>query len=136
MAIQECPNCKLINPENAIRCDCGYNFKTRSVIHPAGQTESKNTSDKIHANKNFEPVTMYSNYSEVPFHRKRWFMVVSILLFIPLTLIIALSGDIFLLKDGKIYRYDEKGKKSIITFCVVFLVLGLLRLMINMSRSF
>lgn len=26
-----CPHCKLINPPSAIRCDCGYDFKLRSV---------------------------------------------------------------------------------------------------------
>jgi hypothetical protein len=25
---QLCPNCKLINPPDAIQCDCGYNFVT------------------------------------------------------------------------------------------------------------
>jgi len=24
----DCPNCKLVNPPNAERCDCGYDFKT------------------------------------------------------------------------------------------------------------
>lgn len=27
----ECPNCKLINSDNAIKCDCGYDFNTKSV---------------------------------------------------------------------------------------------------------
>jgi hypothetical protein len=22
----QCPNCRLINPDNAVRCDCGYDF--------------------------------------------------------------------------------------------------------------
>ena len=26
-----CPHCKLINPPSALRCDCGYDFKLRSV---------------------------------------------------------------------------------------------------------
>lgn len=24
----DCPRCKLVNPANAIRCDCGYDFQT------------------------------------------------------------------------------------------------------------
>lgn len=26
-----CPNCKLINPESALRCDCGYDFPTGKI---------------------------------------------------------------------------------------------------------
>ncbi len=27
----KCPYCGLINPDNALRCDCGYDFETRTV---------------------------------------------------------------------------------------------------------
>jgi hypothetical protein len=30
----KCPRCGLINPENAQRCDCGYDFVTHSVERP------------------------------------------------------------------------------------------------------
>ena len=27
----DCPHCKLVNPPNATRCDCGYDFQTRTI---------------------------------------------------------------------------------------------------------
>ena len=27
----QCPNCKLLNPPTALRCDCGYDFPSRSM---------------------------------------------------------------------------------------------------------
>src|SRR5437588_4936002 len=27
----DCPNCKLVNPANATRCDCGYDFQTHTM---------------------------------------------------------------------------------------------------------
>lgn len=33
MAIIKCPACGLTNPPEAIRCDCGFNFKNGSPSH-------------------------------------------------------------------------------------------------------
>lgn len=40
----KCPNCGLINPENALICDCGYNFKTNTVEITAKETKLANIS--------------------------------------------------------------------------------------------
>lgn len=37
----KCPNCGLINPDNAQRCDCGYDFNRRVII--AKNTKSQKT---------------------------------------------------------------------------------------------
>lgn len=34
MAAKRCPNCRLVNPANAQRCDCGYSFADGSVGLP------------------------------------------------------------------------------------------------------
>ena len=31
--MKDCPNCKLINPDSALRCDCGYDFPTGALEH-------------------------------------------------------------------------------------------------------
>jgi len=31
--VKNCPHCKLINPDGALRCDCGYDFPTGNVEH-------------------------------------------------------------------------------------------------------
>ena len=30
--MKKCPNCKLINPDEAITCDCGYNFEEHKTM--------------------------------------------------------------------------------------------------------
>lgn len=30
----QCPTCRLINPDTALRCDCGYDFQSRQMERP------------------------------------------------------------------------------------------------------
>jgi hypothetical protein len=32
--VRECPNCGLVNPPTAPRCDCGYEFESGRVVGP------------------------------------------------------------------------------------------------------
>lgn len=29
---KDCPRCRLVNPPEAVRCDCGYDFDSRQVL--------------------------------------------------------------------------------------------------------
>ncbi len=39
----ECPHCKLLNPETAQRCDCGYNFTTKTLEEPYDRSVPRKT---------------------------------------------------------------------------------------------
>ncbi len=43
----DCPNCGLINPATAQRCDCGYNFATRTPLKPIPSAVTPLLSDAI-----------------------------------------------------------------------------------------
>lgn len=34
--MKKCPKCKLINPDEAEECDCGYNFEYKMVLRDTG----------------------------------------------------------------------------------------------------
>lgn len=39
----DCPNCKLVNPPNALRCDCGYDFATGALANANQEFERRHT---------------------------------------------------------------------------------------------
>jgi len=42
----ECPKCGLFNPDNALRCDCGYDFESREVVGSLVHEKKKLNSKK------------------------------------------------------------------------------------------
>ena len=48
----ECPHCGLINPETAQRCDCGYDFTTKTLEEPYDRSQE----DQAQENGNGRPM--------------------------------------------------------------------------------
>lgn len=65
------------------------------------------------------------SYDNVPVYRKRWFVFLSLLVFIPATLLIALTGDLYAQKDGIVYRFKNNAVHHLIVMAVVFMMIGL-----------
>ena len=81
------------------------------------------------ANKSFVDVGEAYTYSELPFFRKRWFIVLTLLLFAPATVIIAGTGDIYALRDGRVSMYSPSAKKSLIIVACILIAMGFWRLL-------
>ena len=44
----ECPRCRLINPETTQRCDCGYDFTTKTLEEPYDRSQEADASESVH----------------------------------------------------------------------------------------
>jgi hypothetical protein len=47
MAIKDCPHCGLVNPPEALRCDCGYDFVVRRVEQPYARPDPASPADTL-----------------------------------------------------------------------------------------
>ncbi|MGE8501560.1 hypothetical protein DFO61_3224 [Ectopseudomonas oleovorans] len=73
--------------------------------------------------KRFEKTRL--KYDDVPMHRKRWFVFISLLVFLPATILIALTGDLYAKKDGTVYKFKSNAINQLIIMAVVFMLAGL-----------
>lgn len=135
MATRNCPKCGLVSSASARNCDCGYNFETCIQDIPIGHRAIEPSYRKS-PGSNFEPAFQYESYFQVPLYRKRWFLVLSLIFFTPLALVIAGSGDIYLEKSGVVFKYSEKLKRSVITVCIIFIVIALFKILTFYNRPF
>lgn len=70
----------------------------------------------------------YTNpFDSAPFYRKRWMIVVSALLFIPVTLIILLTGPVYQ-NDGEVWDQKKRVTTAIALTC--FMVFSLSRVLL------
>ena len=67
-------------------------------------------------------------WEDIPFYRKRWFMAVLFLFFIPAMIIIDLTGDVYARHKGEVYKVKH-GHFALSGS--IFMFFGLLRLLIS-----
>ena len=76
----------------------------------------------------FEEQNDYSDYSEVPVMRKRWFFVLCVLIFIPLGIVLAFTGEMYVLHKGKIYKYPRGMRIGMAVMWLVMVLLGVVQI--------
>ena len=52
----------------------------------------------------------YKDYSEVPWFRKNWFIILSWFLFWPASLVIMWTGDVYYVKKSELKTYGKAAK--------------------------
>lgn len=97
----KCPFCKEEIQEGAIKCKhCGSMLSSQEVFQTAA---TPTTAGKV----------IYTDYSQVPFHRKNWFAIL-VGLFLPLgcfaLLFIVFTGDIYYKRRGELRKYGKVSK--------------------------
>jgi hypothetical protein len=70
--------------------------------------------------------TSYTSYDQVPWFRKRWFAIICLLIFMPVFLAIAYTGDVYYEKKGQLKTFP---KSTRIIFTVIFVLWVLTRFM-------
>ncbi|MDX3774569.1 hypothetical protein QE250_10635 [Chromatiaceae bacterium AAb-1] len=71
----------------------------------------------------FEKVAI--EYHRVPFYRRRWFLFLSLLLCAPVTILIALSGDIYAQSKDSVYKFKGTQVFHLVLFAFVVITIGL-----------
>lgn len=79
---------------------------------------SENTTDNVA--KNF--ILTDLSYDNIPVFRQRWFMVTSLLLFSPLTILICITGEVYAVIDGRVYRYSPFFRSALVLISIVLLI--------------
>ncbi len=68
-----------------------------------------------------------SDYSQVPFFRKRWFIVCCLLIFTPVAGLLAATGDLYYSHKGEVKIFPKSAKVTFILLSVAWIAFNLLR---------
>lgn len=64
-------------------------------------------------------------YAELPWYRKRWFIMISLLLSTPAAVVVALTGDVYAQSKGQSYVFTDRQRNQILYLAVIFFVVGM-----------
>ena len=62
-------------------------------------------------------------YEDVKWYRKRWFLVLTMLFFVPATILIAATGEVYAKRDGEVYKYSQGQKNNLIIFAALLMLI-------------
>ena len=71
--------------------------------------------------------TEFASYDQVPWYRKRWFFVLMVLLLTPVGIIMAFTGEIYLLRSGQVLKFSKSNRIMLAVAWSVLLALNLAR---------
>ena len=76
----------------------------------------------------FEAQDRYASYDQVPAMRKRWVFVLFVLFLIPIGLIMAVSGDIYALRQGQVVRYPKSLRMGLVVLWIALIILAIMQI--------
>ena len=81
------------------------------------------------ANKKAAAVTSaeYTSYDQVPWFRKRWFLVVCAVVFMPVAVVIAFTGNIYMNQGGQVKPFPKHQKWVLLAICIALIAVNLTR---------
>lgn len=68
-------------------------------------------------------------YDQLPWYRKRWFVFITLLLFPPAAIVIALTGKVYAQSNGEVYLFKQAQINHILFFATAMIGLGLFRVL-------
>jgi hypothetical protein len=124
-----CRGCGTEIHETAPTCPkCGAPQNIGNADGAAAQPmrESKAARDAKTA-KSSETESLGIEYSEVPFYRRRWFYLITVLFFVPLTALIAITGPLYYQQKGEVKKLPTSARVTFVIIGVFAIVWVLLR---------
>lgn len=70
---------------------------------------------------------VYTSYDQVPWFRKRWFLVLCAVIFMPIAVVIAFTGDIYMNQGGQVKAFPKNQKWVILAVCIAVIAFQMWR---------